>query len=736
MNRFVYILIITLFVVTPCALSAAEQPVDLEADQFIYDQGENTITALGNVNVVQGEYQLNADEIIYILNDDFAYAQGNVSMEDGQGDIYYADRIELKDKMRQGIVSDLAATLQDGSRLWASAAVRKSPDIHVLEDAKYTPCKACDNDPDKTPPWSIAASEVKRDAETATISYEDATFEAWGVPIAYIPYFSHPDGTITQKSGFLSPLIGFGSDYGFNAMVPYYWAISPSADMTAGLRVFSDENPQLNLEARKRFENAYLGTEASITYSDMLETLNGNTFNDGKELRGHFRGEALWNINKKWRAGAEVYLASDEQYLDKYDIDDRDVLENTAYVERFDDRDYAKVEVLAFQDLRTDLNVDQPAALPLATLSFMGAPNSFAGGRFNLRGSFLSLYRDGNEQDVNRASTTLAWQRQDILPGGMTSQLDIQLRGDAYYTSDSNLAKVDPNADSDITDTRFIPTVNLELGYPLKKNVSMGQIRIKPMVGITARADIDNDSDIPNEDSQDAQLDASNLFEIDRFPGLDRVEDKAHVNYGFQAGFYGDNGDEFSAFLGQSYRLDDEDNPFLVGSGLETQESDIVGQVNASINNGRHNLNYRFALDGGDLYSKRHEIYGSTKIKQTELSAIYLFEKGQGGTEFTQSREQIRGAITQKINDNWRIQASALYDLGNQSGLRESQLGLSYDDDCYGVSIFVERDLVSDESGADDTTVLARFRLKNLGEFETTAFSSSDDNETVDDTRF
>jgi hypothetical protein len=63
-------------------------------------------------------------------------------------------------------------------------------------------------------------------------------------------------------------------------------------------------------------------------------------------------------------------------------------------------------------------------------------------------------------------------------------------------------------------------------------------------------------------------------------------------------------------------------------------------------------------------------------------------------------------------------------------------LGLSYDDDCYGVSIFVERDLVSDESGADDTTVLARFRLKNLGEFETTAFSSSDDNETVDDTRF
>jgi LPS-assembly protein len=357
-------------------------PVTLEADQFIYEQDKNIVTASGNVNVVQDEYQLIADEIIYHMDDDFAYAQGNVALTDGNGDTYYSDRIELKDRMRQGVVKKLFAQLEDGSRLWAKSAIRKSPDVHVLKDAKYTPCKACEDDLNATPTWAIRASDVTRDADDAMVYYENARFEAWGTPIMYLPYFSHPDGTIDQKSGFLSPDIGFGSDYGFNFMLPYYWAISPSADVTAGVRFFTKETPQLNLEARKRFQDAYIKAQTSIAYSGNIETRNGVDFRDDDELRGHLKTDGLWNINNKWRAGTEIYLASDEQYLDEYDIDDEDVLENRLYVERFDNRDYAQIQALAFQDLRTDLNVDQPAAVPMVNMSFLGAPNSYGGGRF------------------------------------------------------------------------------------------------------------------------------------------------------------------------------------------------------------------------------------------------------------------------------------------------------------------------------------------------------------------
>ncbi|PCI00195.1 MAG: hypothetical protein COB76_03985 [Alphaproteobacteria bacterium] len=69
--------------------------------------------------------------------------------------------------------------------------------------------------------------------------------------------------------------------------------------------------------------------------------------------------------------------------------------------------------------------------------------------------------------------------------------------------------------------------------------------------------------------------------------------------------------------------------------------------------------------------------------------------------------------------------ASGLYDFGEDEGLRESQLGVGYDDDCFGITLVADRDLQTGSSGANSTTIFARFRLKNLGEFETTAYSGS-----------
>ena len=47
------------------------------------------------------------------------------------------------------------------------------------------------------------------------------------------------------------------------------------------------------------------------------------------------------------------------------------------------------------------------------------------------------------------------------------------------------------------------------------------------------------DRDIPNEDSNDVQLDPSSLFEPNHFPGKDRLEDGIHATYGVRAGLQG-----------------------------------------------------------------------------------------------------------------------------------------------------------------------------------------------------
>ncbi len=201
-------------------------------------------------------------------------------------------------------------------------------------------------------------------------------------------------------------------------------------------------------------------------------------------------------------------------------------------------------------------------------------------------------------------------------------------------------------------------------------------------------------------------------------------------------GYYRNDGDELTVALGQSYRLDDNDNPFSEGSGFEQQKSDIVGQIGASFNNHRHNLNYRFQLDGDKLNSERHEVYGQTGIKDTRLSAIYLYERGTEGTEFEESREQIQTRITHDLDENWFITGAMLYDLGQEEGMRKASAGLGYNDDCFGVAMELNRELQREATGTDDLSVLVRFRLKNLGEFETTAYdggSSDDDDDDEND---
>ena len=50
--------------------------------------------------------------------------------------------------------------------------------------------------------------------------FENAQLEFFGVPMAYMPYFSTPDPTVKRKTGFLMP--GFTSDttYGYRRRNP------------------------------------------------------------------------------------------------------------------------------------------------------------------------------------------------------------------------------------------------------------------------------------------------------------------------------------------------------------------------------------------------------------------------------------------------------------------------------------------------------------------------------------
>ena len=265
--------------------------------------------------------------------------------------------------------------------------------------------------------------------------------------------------------------------------------------------------------------------------------------------------------------------------------------------------------------------------------------------------------------------------------------------------------------------------------YPLAKQFETAQMVVEPVASLTLAPNMDLNADIPNEDSRDVQLDALNLFDHNRFPGIDGIEDRSHVTYGLRSGLYGHGGSAGQAFIGQSYRLVEDDNPFAQGSGLDERDSDIVGQVSGHYKDD-YALDYRFQLDNHNLSSQRHEVDASARIYNLSLSSRYLFAKALDGTGINETREQIRNAASYDINDNWRIYGAARHDLGDNPGLRKAGVGVDFTGQCVSLSMVGERNLTDDSSGDGETEIMFRIGLKNLGAFETSGLKiGGDDND-------
>ncbi|PZQ47208.1 MAG: LPS-assembly protein LptD [Micavibrio aeruginosavorus] len=695
-----------------------DDPVDLEADNLINDEGAQTVAAIGNVEMVQGGRILKADKVSYNLQTDRVRATGNVVISEADGTTYFAEDVELTDDMKSGFVNGLQILLADGSRFTAQEGERVGGTKIELRRATYTPCEPCKEDPSKSPLWQIRADKVTHDEAEKSIVYHDAWFEFKGVPVAYTPYLSHPDGSEKQKSGFLTPTVGFDSELGASYQQEYYYAIAPDKDLTVGTVVATDVNPVALAEYRQRFENAQIQFNGSATYSDRVDRRDGRTVDIEDETRGHLFGEGLWDMNEDWRSGFNVAVASDDQYLRQYNIDSDDVLENEIYAERFDDRNYFVGRAMAFQDVRISRRqVDQPAVLPEVIASFYGKPNDVLGGRWNAELSALGLYRDGNGQDMGRSTLELGWERRIITGFGLVNKIDANVRGDAYNVQDRTGMN-----DTNKTTTRGFAQANWETSYPFVKRLQESQVTIAPVVSVTGGTNVDFDDDIPNEDSQDFSLDPTNLFEANRFPGYDLIEDRSHMTYGLRTGWYGDNGYRGEVFVGQSRRFDDDDNPFYEGSGLSDQDSDYVGQITANLAE-YLDVDYRFQLENENFSSQRHEFDGRTKIGRLDLGIRYLYASALDETDLRYSREQIRPDVRFRFYDDWYMTGVMWYDLGEDKGMRRAIYGVEYDGQCMTFALTGERTLTTDATGDSDTEIMMRIGFKNLGEFETSGIS-------------
>src|SRR5208282_3999307 len=81
--------------------------------------------------------------------------------------------------------------------------------------------------------WRVKATRIIHDDEDHNYYFENSTFELYGIPVAWVPYFYTPDNTVHQRSGILPPIPAYNSSTtGYSLAIPYYYAMSPNYDLT------------------------------------------------------------------------------------------------------------------------------------------------------------------------------------------------------------------------------------------------------------------------------------------------------------------------------------------------------------------------------------------------------------------------------------------------------------------------------------------------------------------------
>jgi LPS-assembly protein len=564
-----------------------KQEVLIRADKMTYDANTSVVTAEGNVEVTYGPRTLLADKLSYNQESRTVIAEGNATIREANGTTLTGSRMEVTDDMREGIIESMNVVIAGRGRLAAARATRTGGNMMTLEKAAYTTCKPCQEDPNKAPTWQIKAFRVIYNQAKARVEYEDAFFEVFGVPIAYLPYFSHSDPEAPRASGFLVPNIGHSTDIGYFVEVPYYFALDPSYDLLLSPEYTENDGPLLKGEWRQRVTDGQYNIQASGRYGQPRDRF-GAEYGD-ETLQGHVFGQGRFQIDDVWRWGYDAEVTSNDTYLKRYDISSKDRLVNNLFIEGIDGRSYAAVNGWYFQGLReTDDPGTTPLVLPLVELEYV-PDETVLGGRFQLVGNALYLHR-GEGRDTARVSSTASWKLPVTTTGGHLFTFFAN-RADAYQVTDTGVSGTD-----DETVARVLPWAGAEWRYPLVRTDWGWKQIIEPIVQFIAAPYGGNPDEIPNEDSAAFEFDETNLFSFNKFPGLDRWETGPRVNAGVRAAAYFDEG-FVEAILGQSYRFH-EDNAFTEESGLRNQQSDYVGRLTLQPD-GNIRLVHRFRIDLG-----------------------------------------------------------------------------------------------------------------------------------------
>ena len=732
---------------TPGADGLTSDEMYMEADEVIREDDAGKTTANGNIEVRYNGRTLRADRLVYDDRTGVIRAYGNIAIVNADGTSEYASEIVLDEDMRAGVALGFSARLQDKVKIAAASAAQRSENVQELNKAIYTPCEICAADgAPKTPTWSIAADRVVRDKTRKIVYYRNARFRLFGVSVAYLPVFWHADPQSERTSGFLVPKGSVSDRRGLSYEQPYYWAISPSADLIISPQINSKIAPFLNGQLRKRFYSGDVDIRFGYTHARDFD-------GQGLELRGtgadrsYILGRGAFRIDDKWRWGFTAERTSDDLIFDKYEVskvyesrgpyvaDDRRLI-SQLYTVRQDQRSYFSLAAMSIQGLRPS-QIDPitgfaqgendrifPVIGPLVEGHYEPAPK-VAGGRLRVHTSAVVLSREQSQTNINarlpgldsaRLTGELDWRRSLTSPAGLRFEPFVSVRADAYRIQDILTGVGSATRKDEMT--RALATAGVDITYPLFKRTSEATIILEPVAQVVASPNAKQvvigrnaagDPIYLNEDSVAFEFDETTLFRPNKFPGYDLYEDGVRLNLASRASVLWDDGRRANFMIGRSFRTE-QNAVFTDRSGLRTKASDWIVSADAQ------------PIRGVSLFTRARLDSKSLDIHRLEAGANVYNKYGNGFVRYLTDDFDINGIKRENLDvggelyvgKNYGVSVYGNRDLRNDAWVIRDY-GVFYRDDCLRVDVIYRREDTIIGRLLPSESVSVRLTLATLG---------------------
>lgn len=291
---------------------AASSPVDVTANRIDYRQDQEIYEADGSVIIQQGTMRLTADHVTIEALPGIIRASGHVHLTDPLADVT-TERLDVNINTEAGVITHGQLYVPRSNTLVSGRLLQRFSEYHYrVKEGEFTNCDAQDGE---VPAWRFRFDDMDLNVGD-TLALKGAWLCVAEVPVLPIPTITYP--LSNRRTGFLVPQVGYDSRFGTHLQDSFYWAISPSQDMTIAPSYYSNLGYGSDLEYRYVIDRLSRG-QWYVSYLQQTNLPNvagvDQTSSDVKRARALIAGQHTQQFTDTLLFRANANFVTDPNYL-------------------------------------------------------------------------------------------------------------------------------------------------------------------------------------------------------------------------------------------------------------------------------------------------------------------------------------------------------------------------------------------------------------------------------------